>query len=75
MKNKMNTNHIIIYALIAPTMILISILGYTLRTEKKNNFYLPLGAVGIYLILNKEFNRRLGRKNILKKIQFLKNNK
>ncbi len=72
----MKTNkNIFFYSLIAPIMILITIISYIYKTEQKKNFYLPLGTVGIYLILNKEFNRRLGRKNILKKIQYLKNNK
>ena len=74
MRRNIKTKNIFIYALIAPAMILITIIGYTFRSEKKNNFYLPLGTVGIYLIFNKEFHRRLGRKNILKKIQFFKNN-
>ena len=71
----MKTKNIFFYSLIAPIMILITIISYINKTEQKKNFYLPLGTVGIYLILNKEFNRRLGRKNILKKIQYLKNNK
>tara|TARA_B100000927_G_scaffold256608_1_gene224019 strand:- start:72 stop:299 length:228 start_codon:yes stop_codon:yes gene_type:complete len=75
MKRNMKTKNIILYSLIAPIMILLTIIGYILRAEQKKNFYLPLGTVGIYLILDKEINRRLSRKNILKKIQFFKNNK
>ena len=75
MKKNMKFKNIFIYTLIAPIMLMIAILGFTLRTEKKKNFYLPLGTIGIYLILDKEFNRRLNRKNILNKIKVLKNNK
>ena len=76
MKKKiLKTKKIIIYALIAPIMIIITIFGYSLRKEKNKNFYLPLGSVGLYLILDKEFNRRLYRKNTLKKVKFFKNNK
>ena len=76
MKKKiLKTKKIIIYALIAPIMIIITIFGYSFRKEKNKNFYLPLGSVGLYLILDKEFNRRLYRKNTLKKVKFFKNNK
>ena len=74
-KTNKKSKYIFIYTLIAPIMILITIVGYTLRNDKKKQFYLPLGMVGIYLILNKEFNRRFDRSNILKKIQLMKNNK
>ena len=76
MKKKiLKTKKIIIYALIAPIMIIITIFGYSLRKEKNKNFYLPLGSVGLYLILNKELNRRFYRENTLKKVKFFKNNK
>ena len=75
MKKNMKFKNIFIYTLIAPIMLMIAILGFTLRAERKKNFYLPLGIIGIYLILDKEFNRRLNRKNILNKIKVLKNNK
>jgi len=75
MKKNMKFKNIFIYTLIAPIMLMISIFGFTLRTERKKNFYLPLGTIAIYLILDKEFNRRLNRKNILNKIKVLKNNK
>ena len=75
MKRNMKFKNIFIYTLIAPIMLMIAIFGFTLRTDRKKNFYLPLGTIGIYLILDKEFNRRLNRKNILNKIKVLKNNK
>ena len=56
-------------------MILISFIGLIFRSESKKNFYFPIGIIGIYLILDKELNRRLTRKNILKKIQSFKKDK
>ena len=56
-------------------MILISFIGLIFRSESKKKFYLPIGIIGIYLILDKELNRKLTRKNILKKIQSFKKDK
>tara|TARA_B100000965_G_C19542338_1_gene736178 strand:+ start:119 stop:346 length:228 start_codon:yes stop_codon:yes gene_type:complete len=75
MKRKSQYRSIFIYSLIAPIMILITIINLTFRSEKKKMFYLPLGTVGIYLIVDKELSRRLSRKNLLDKIKFFKNNK
>ena len=71
MKSK-NSNF---YTFIAPLMILISIIGFTFRKEDKKVFYVPIGIVGAYLILEKEINRRIMRRNILDKINFFKKNK
>ena len=71
----MKTKNIILYSLIAPIMILLTIIGYILRAEQKKNFYLPLGTVGFFMIFDREFNRIRSRKNILKKIQYFKSNK
>tara|TARA_Y100001970_G_scaffold293160_1_gene438232 strand:+ start:5363 stop:5590 length:228 start_codon:yes stop_codon:yes gene_type:complete len=75
MKRKSQYRSIFIYSLIAPIMVLITIVGFTFRSEKKKNFYIPLGTIGIYLIIDKELSRRLNRKNLLNKIKFFKNNK
>ena len=58
------------YKLIAPTMIVISILGFTFRSNLKKNFYLPIGIIGIYLLIERELSRKINRKNILLKIKF-----
>ncbi len=58
------------YKLIAPTMIVISILGFTFRSNLKKNFYLPIGIIGIYLLIERELSRKINRKNILHKIKF-----
>ena len=54
---------------VAPFMILISALGLTFRDNSKKIFYLPIGFMGIAIILEKGISRQLERKNILKKIK------
>ena len=50
-------------------MILISILGFTFRDYRKKNFYLPIGIIGIFLVAEKEYNRKNNRKEIFNKIK------
>tara|TARA_Y100000589_G_scaffold238987_1_gene226410 strand:+ start:241 stop:462 length:222 start_codon:yes stop_codon:yes gene_type:complete len=59
--------------IVSPLMIVISIIGFSLREESKKNYYLPIGIIGIYLICEKELKRRIHRRNILKKIDSFKN--
>ena len=54
---------------VAPFMILISVIGFTLRDNNRKIFYFPIGLMGISIILEKDLRRRLVRKNILKKIK------
>ena len=63
------------YSLIAPFMLLIAISGFTLRAQNKKIFYLPLGMISFYLIIEKELNRRSKRKDILNKVKFFQKNK
>ena len=64
-----------ILSFVAPLMILISALGLIFRDNTRKIFYLPIGLMGISIILEKDFRRRLDRKNIFKKIKsFQKNN-
>ena len=63
------------YTFLTPFMISIALIGFVLRNENKKLFYLPLLTIGSYLIIEKDINRRLKRKNILKKIKFFKENK
>ena len=63
------------YGLIAPLMIAVSILGLCLRVEKKKIQYLPVGIIGIYIIVQKELNRSINRKNILGKIKLFQKDK
>ena len=43
-------------------------MGLILRGNNKKIFYLPIGLMGISIILEKDVRRKLDRKNILKKI-------
>ena len=54
---------------VAPFMILISIIGLIFRDNSKKIFYLPIGLIGISIILEKDVGRKFYRKNILKKIK------
>ena len=65
----MKINKISILSLVAPLMILISAIGLILRDNTSKIFYLPVGLMGISIILEKDLRRRLDRKNILKKIK------
>ena len=58
-----------ILSLVAPCMILISAIGLISMDNKKKIFYLPVGLMGIVIIVEKDIKRRLDRKNILEKIQ------
>ncbi len=59
----------LILSFVAPFMIIISVIGLTLKENNKKIFYLPIGFMGISIILEKDIRRRLERKNILKKIK------
>ena len=54
---------------VAPFMILISAIGLIFRDNSKKIFYLPIGLMGIVIILERDISRKLDRKNILKKIK------
>ena len=58
-----------ILSFVAPLMILISIIGLTLRKENKKIFYLPIGLMGVFIISEKNISRRINRQRILKKIK------
>ena len=71
----MKLEKVYIFSLVAPAMILLSILGFILRKDSKKIFYVPIGLMGIFIILEKECSRGLKRKNFLKKIKFYKQTK
>ena len=50
-------------------MILIAFLGLTFRENRKKQFYVPIGIIGIYLVAEKEYNKKINRKDILNKIK------
>ena len=65
----MNINKKLILSFVAPFMILISAVGVIFRGNSRKIFYLPIGVMGIVIILEKGISRQLDRKNILKKIK------
>ena len=60
---------------VAPFMIFISAIGLIFRDNSKKIFYLPIGLMGIVIILERCMSRQLDRKNILKKIKSYQKNK
>jgi len=65
----MKINKRFILSFVAPFMILISAVGLILRDNSRKIFYLPIGLMGIVIILERGISRQLNRKNILKKIK------
>ena len=71
----MKVNKGFIFSFVAPFMIFISTLGLVFKENDKKIFYLPIGLMGILIILEKDVRRKLNRKNILKKIKAYQKNK
>ena len=71
----MKFEKVYIFSLVAPLMILLSIIGLISSKESKKIFYLPVGLMGIFIISEKEFTRGIKRKKILNKIKSYKKNK
>ena len=65
----MKFNKRLILSFVAPFMILISTIGFIFRDKSRKISYLPIGLMGIVIILERGINRQLDRKNILKKIK------
>ena len=65
----MNINKRFILSFVAPFMILISAIGLILKDNSRKIFYLPIGVMGVVIILERVISRQLDRKNILKKIK------
>ena len=65
----MNINKRFILSFVAPFMILISAIGLIFRNNSRKIFYLPIGVMGIVIILERGISRQFDRKNILKKIK------
>ena len=61
-----NNSH---YTIATLLMILIAFLGITFRENRKKYFYVPIGIVGVYLVAEREFNRKTNRLDILNKIK------
>ena len=58
-----------IVSFVAPFMIVLSFLGLIFKDDTKKIFSLPIGLMGIAIILEKDIKRKLERKNTLKKIK------
>ena len=71
----MKINKRFILSFVAPCMILISSFGLLFRDNSRKIFYLPIGLMGIVIILERGISRQLDRKNILKKIKSYQKNK
>ena len=65
----MKLNKATFLSFVAPLMILLSTIGLTLRHDNKKIYYLPIGLMGIYMILEKQLSRKINRQNIFKKIK------
>ena len=65
----MKINKIFLFSFVAPFMIFISAIGLILRDNSRKIFYLPIGLMGISIIVEKELRRRLDRESILRKIK------
>ena len=65
----MNFNKRFILSFVAPFMILISAVGLIFRGNSRKIFYVPIGVMGVVIILERGISRQLNRKNILKKIK------
>ena len=65
----MKINKRFILSFVAPFMILLSVSGLVLRDNTRKILYLPIGLMGISIVLEKDVRRRMDRKNILKKIK------
>ncbi len=65
----MKINKRFILSFVAPFMIIISAIGFIFRDNSRKIFYLPIGLMGIVIILERGISRKLDRKNILKKIK------
>jgi len=65
----MKINKRFILSFVAPFMMLISAIGLIFRDNPGKIFYLPIGLMGIVIILEKGISRKLDRKKIIKKIK------
>ena len=65
----MKINKRFILSFVAPIMIIISGIGLIFRDNSRKIFYLPIGLMGILIIVERSLSRQLDRKNLLKKIK------
>ena len=58
-----------IVSFVAPFMIVLSVFGLIFKDDTKKIFSLPIGVMGIVIILERDIKRKLERKNTLQKIK------
>ena len=68
----MKINKRFILSFVAPFMIFMSLSGLIFKDKSRKIFYLPIGLMGVSIILEREVRRRIYRRNILKKINSYK---
>ena len=68
----MKLDKVFFLSFVAPFMILISAVGLIFRGNSRKIFYLPIGVMGVVIILERGISRQLDRKNILNKIKSYK---
>ena len=71
----MKINKRFILSFVGPLMILMSLIGLIFRANTKKIFYIPIGLMGIGIILERGVSRKFNRTNILKKINSYQKNK
>ena len=65
----MKINKRFLLSFVAPFMILVSAIGLLYRDNSRKIFYLPIGLMGIVIIVEKGLSRKVDRKNLLQKIK------
>ncbi len=65
----MKINKRFILSFVAPFMVFLSAIGLIFRDNSRKIFYLPIGLMGVVIILERGVSRQLDRKKILKKIK------
>jgi len=65
----MKINKRFILSFVAPIMVFISAIGLLFRDNSRKIFYLPIGLMGIAIIVERGVSRQLDRKNLLTKIK------
>ena len=65
----MKINKRFLLSFVAPFMVLVSAIGLLYRDNSRKIFYLPMGLMGIVIIVEKGLSRKVDRKNLLQKIK------
>ena len=65
----MKFDKLLLISFVAPFMVFMSTLGLIFGQNNKKIFYIPIGLIGIFIILEKDVSRKLKRRNIIDKIR------